>query len=312
MRYPRAVRWFALALVAGVLLIAPRAARAGDAGAVALLPLDADARLEIYGQPVASEVARALVAGGIDVVVVGPKMGVPERAQLIVDGKISAGKSDAVVLSLRIRDRESGTVLDTLTSTAAALTSIDQAAADLSSHALPAVRARLAARVAKPPTSPTGEAPAHAPPVPHASPAVLVAVSSSAGDALADQLRTQVAAATDAWLTARHVRPATATAPELGRAFAVQTVARTQANAGIALEVLGYHVEHGAVPLARARVRVRVAGAEGILFERVIVTDTIVGDHSAPAGRMEARVAREVLAILAPILARQIADGGTP
>ena len=30
--------------------------------AVALLPLDADRSLEIYGQPVASEIARALIA----------------------------------------------------------------------------------------------------------------------------------------------------------------------------------------------------------------------------------------------------------
>src|SRR5260221_13795303 len=71
---------------------------------LALLPLDADAKLEVYSQPVASEIARSLTQGGFDVVVVGPKMGVPESARLVIDGTIRLGKGDAITLVVRIRD----------------------------------------------------------------------------------------------------------------------------------------------------------------------------------------------------------------
>ncbi len=112
-------------------------------GQVALLPLDADQQLELYGQPIASEIARALAAGGVDVVVVGPKSSVPEKVKLIVDGKVSAGKGDAVMLSIRVRD-PNGNTLDTLSAAAAALTELDHAAADLAARVLPTVKGRLA------------------------------------------------------------------------------------------------------------------------------------------------------------------------
>src|SRR5262245_21447863 len=128
-----------LALLAVLFVTGP--ARADDA--VALLPLDADAKLEIYGQPVASELARALVAGGVDVVVVGPKMAVPERAKLIVDGQITATKQDAVVLSLRIRNPVDGTTLSTTQASAQGLQNIDKAAAELSAKLLPLVKTQI-------------------------------------------------------------------------------------------------------------------------------------------------------------------------
>src|SRR2546429_8005613 len=74
-------------------VLAPVIARAQDA--VALLPLDAEARLEILGQPVARKLSDALVAGGIDVVVVGPKMAGPDRARLIVGGPNAPGQGEA-------------------------------------------------------------------------------------------------------------------------------------------------------------------------------------------------------------------------
>src|SRR5690242_3933246 len=100
-------------LVILALLVALVSPAFADDDAVALLPLDADARLELYSQSVASEVARALVAGGVDVVVVGPKMAVPERARMIVDGTIT-GKGDSVTLTLRMRDARAGTVLGSI------------------------------------------------------------------------------------------------------------------------------------------------------------------------------------------------------
>src|SRR5512143_2429680 len=112
-------------VLALVLWLVPHTARA-DGDAVALLPLDADKSLELYGQPVASEIARALVAEHVDVVVVGPKMVVPERVRLIVDGTITGGKGgDAIHLSVRIRERATAATLAKLTADAPALTSID-------------------------------------------------------------------------------------------------------------------------------------------------------------------------------------------
>ena len=268
---------------------APRAASADDA--VALLPLDADARLEIYGQPVASEVARALVVGGIDVVVVGPKMAVPERARLIVDGKISAGKGDAVVLALRIRDRESGTVLDTISSDAAQLTSIDQAAAELSARALPQVRARLvaihAAKLAVPPDHVD-----HGPARPSlvAPKSFGFAVTALGGGSA--ELQPALALATAEWVRARHRQP--------HPAATFIAVAKPAAPAELSLEIASYVVEPGAVPLARARVHAVLRDGTGVLFDRVIVTDTVVGDKGQAPTRLAERVAAEVLAVFSP------------
>jgi hypothetical protein len=309
------MKWLLLVAVAGALALAHGVARADDGAAVALLPLDADSKLELYGQPVASEVARALVAGGIDVVVVGPKMAVPERARLIVDGKISAGKGDAVVLALRIRDRDTGSVLDSVSSTAAALTSIDQAAADVSARVLPAVRARLAAHATRVAASATALAPAQpaqpaqprgpAPPIP-----MLVALG--AGTTAGEPLRLALTEATDAWLRVRHREPRATPLPSLAQPFAVSTLGKQHVAAALAIEVLAYTVEPGVIPLARARVHVRIADAEHDLFDRVIATDTIVGDRDQAPARLAERVATEVLAILTPNAARALPGLAAP
>jgi len=303
------VKWLVAVIVAAAALAAPRAARADDA--VALLTLDADARLEIYGQPVASEVARALVAGGIDVVVVGPKMGVPARARLIVDGKIIGSKADTVVLSLRIRDRDSGTVLDNLTTDATALTSIDQAEADLSARVLPIVRARLAAiRAAKAAAAEPIHAPA--PPSPHASAPTPLLVAVTASTPTGEPLRGPLGEATDAWLRARHREPRAVAPAGLAAGKAAATIDQQRATAGLALEILDYTIEPGKVPLARARVRVRLADATHVVFDRVVITDTIVGDRDQPLAQLAGRVAREVLAILAPNAAREMPELHAP
>ena len=49
--------------------------------------------------------------------------------------------------------------------------------------------------------------------------------------------------------------------------------------------------------MARARVRLRIADATQVTFERVIRTDTIVGDRDITEQQLAARTAREVLAI---------------
>ena len=86
----QAVRWLPLivALVPASALAQPGGSEAASQS-VALLPLDAGKSLELYGQPVASELARALASGNIDVQIVGPKMAVPAAARLIVDGTVN-------------------------------------------------------------------------------------------------------------------------------------------------------------------------------------------------------------------------------
>src|SRR6185503_21267327 len=84
------------------------------ADTIAMLPLDGEKRLELLGQPVAAEIARALKAAGLDVVVVGASMEVPDRANLIVDGTIKAVKRKQIEVTIRIRDPRDGTVLELL------------------------------------------------------------------------------------------------------------------------------------------------------------------------------------------------------
>src|SRR5512139_1446129 len=125
-------------------LVSPLGSLAG-ADTIAMLPLDGEKRLEIYGQPVAAEIARALKAAGLDVVVVGARMDVPDRVQLIVDGTIKSAKNKQIELSIRIRDPRDGTTLETLPAPATKLGDLDKAAADLASRVVPSVKAQLEA-----------------------------------------------------------------------------------------------------------------------------------------------------------------------
>jgi hypothetical protein len=267
---------------------APVHAEPANAGAVALLPLDADARLELYGQPVASELAHALIAGGIDVVVIGPRMEVPPRARLIVDGTITRGSGDAVALSVRVRDRTSGAVLDKLEASAPSLTQIDRAAAELSARVLPSVKTQLATldRVAR--TPPASEPrPAATTTETHPAqllPGVVVAVGTGVFE---DALRRELERAGE--------RRAIYGTPALGAAVA------------FALDSISYVVEDGTVPFARAHVHVKVEGRTVTKpFDRVVVTDTVVGDKHLAPEQLAARTARAVLDILQPHLRRAI------
>jgi hypothetical protein len=292
-----------VAVVLG-LLACILASTIAHADTVALLPLDADKRLEIYGQPVAAEVGRALKASGVDVVVVSAKMAVPERAQLIVDGSIKAGKGDAITLTMRIRDPRDGTTLETLPASAATLTTIDKAAADLSAKVVPAVRSHLAA-LAKPAVATTTSTeprspvtPSTKPPAAPALPGVLVAAMSvRTGHPILELLASAASHELPGW-TRMHRHDASLTdAANLARMTAPRSVGEAHAVLGIALEILDFSVEPGVVPLARARVRLRIANGTQVMFERVIRTDTIVGDKNISETELAARTAREVLAI---------------
>lgn len=250
---------------------------------VALLPLDAGKSLELYGQPVASELARALASGSIDVQVVGPRMAVPAAARLIVDGTIKPGTGEAILLSIRVRNPADGTVLDTLSATASSLSNIDKAAADLAARVVPVIRARLAVLDQKPagPIDPKPPEPRTPPTPPTSSDTPIVLSMSILG---AEPLRAPLAATMQA------------------RADTTRHVVRDGAATQIILEVRTYEVVAGPIPMARARVRLAI-GAE---FDRVLFTDTVVGDKGMAPDALAARVAQEVLVIARPHLKRVV------
>jgi len=284
----------------------PIAAKAATepARSVALLPLDADAKLELFGQPVATEVARALVEGGLDVVVVGPKMAVPGKARIVVDGTIKTGKGSAIELSVRIRDVRDGSVLDTIP-VEASMTTMDRGAEELSAKVFPSVKTHLAALIAKDDQElhPTHvDEPKHA--EPPASRATLLAAirTSQTGDA--QLLRTALETAVAPWAAHRHHALRVLDVHQLDGG--AKTVVSERADVAIELDVLALFIEGGAVPLARARVRLKIVDAQAVVFDRVIVTDTIVGEKGLDRAKLAERAAREVLSIADPQLRRRI------
>ncbi|MBA3460120.1 MAG: hypothetical protein H0T46_09185 [Deltaproteobacteria bacterium] len=276
-----AIRICVISLVLAALW-APARAESGDA--VALLPLDADARLTIYGQPVASEIARALVQGGVEVVVVGPKMAVPDRAKLIVDGTISASKADVVTLTLRLRNRIDGTTVGPkIEATAQGLPNIDKAASELSAKILPIVKAQLAAlNTPVLPEKPPVHVAVVAPDALQAMTLELTAPSS------AEPLRAALADAVTPWVARNNYE------------------VKTGGKLALTLEVKRYSVTNGKIPYATARVKVKVVDGGTKLFDRVVVTNSVLGDKDIALDALAKRTAREVLDILRPHLRRVI------
>ena len=278
--------------------------------AVALLPLDAEARLEIYGQAVASELSVALVAAKIEVVVVGSKMAVPARARLVVDGTI-ASKGSAVILSVRIRNPVDGKILDTESATAPNLENIDRAAAELSARVLPAVRKQLAA-LAAPLDTRVPDPNAHqrvVVPQPVAA-EILIAVVGGP-DSMTEPLRLALAEQVIGWCKQHHREPRTVDVATLEANGPSHRKSASSPDLAIRFEVVGYTSEPAggtaAVSLARARVGVRIETTRAVELDRVVVTDSIVGDRQMPPAALAARVAVEVLAILQPHLHRLVA-----
>jgi hypothetical protein len=296
----RIVCMIACVLVAGL----PGRAWAEPANeAVALLPLDADRGLEIYGQPVASEIARALSAGNVQVVVVGPKMAVPEHARLIIDGTIARDKGTSVTITLRIRNAVEGVTVKTVASSAPGLARIDRAAAELSAEVLPIVRGQLEA-LRQPPQDHGRvvevRAPSRAPDRP-----VLLAI----GDSRArpdPALTTALEAAATGLTRAQHRQVQKLDPAKLDARLAAKTVATSGSDLAIGFWVLGYTHEPGPPPMARARIRVQVTDARSVVFDRIVVTDTVVGENGIAPDALAARVAREVLVILRPHLRRSV------
>ena len=267
---------------------------------VALLPLDSSAKLEVYGQVVASEIARALTAGNIDVVVVLPKMKMPEKVKLVVDGKMTAGKGGAIELLIRVREPSSPTYLKEFPATATNLEALEKTTKELSNQTLPFIREKLDALNKPKHVDPVVTPPVVRPVTVVSVPGILVGIGtrSPGGEAL----RAALADGVPGWI-AQHKRAPTVITPDM---LDAKTAAKTVAGSGkgdraIAFEVLSYKawLDDG-VPLGKARVRVRIADAGQVLFERVVFTDTVVGDKGLPEDRFAARIAREVMSIVQP------------
>lgn len=279
---------------------------------VALLPLDADKGLEIYGQPVASEVARAIRGAKLEIEVIGAKMAVPDSAKLIVDGTIrtSAKNKKSIVLTLRVRNPVDGEVRATVSSTAASIANIDTAAADVSAQLMTALDKELAALHAAKPTpdtnprvDPVGD-PGPATPAPALRPMLAVV---SMTDIAADPLRAALTSQLDAQLRRVFRTPQLVDPAKMTRSLATRTVKDSGLDLGMILEISSYALEiEDNVPIARAHVRVRVTDAVGIVFDRVIVTDSIVGEKLMALPQLAERVAREVFDIARPHLKRQV------
>lgn len=138
-----------------ILLAVARPARADRPAApatIAVIPLQAERRLALYGAPVASELAGALTRAGFEVVLVSDVAVVPTRAWLVVDGRlITAGK--AVAIELRIRDPERAIDVTRLAARAATVATIDAATRDLAADltaAITAARPRAPAAPSEP------------------------------------------------------------------------------------------------------------------------------------------------------------------
>ena len=270
------------------------------ANTVALLPLDAESRLEIYGKPVASELARALGAAGVTVTVVGASL--PDDIRLIVDGSIKA-RGNAVVLAIRVRTIDGEQIGNRIEATAANIGAIDRAAAELATRVVPIIQAELAKPIGSPLT-PRRTDPKPIPNTLAPSPLLVAIGISSEATAIVEPLRIALGESVATWVRSNRKEPRAIELSTLHPALATRTVAMAKVDRAIAFEVIDYWIDAGIVPLARARVRVRIADANGIAFDRVVVTDTVVGDKGISAPLLADRVAREVLAILKPHMRR--------
>lgn len=129
--------WLALllALIAGVagVAIQARPAHADERPLVAILPLSASTpRMRIYGAPVADALAKHLGAPG-EVRIEAPSLdeALPERVDLVVDGRIVEAGASAVRLEARVRDPERGLTVAEVATGARPLAEIDRLAEEL-------------------------------------------------------------------------------------------------------------------------------------------------------------------------------------
>lgn len=142
--------WLLLALIASLAGIAGpiRLARADERPVVAILPLSASTpRMRIYGAPVADALAKHLGTPG-EVRVEAPSLdeALPERVDLVVDGRIVEAGASAVRLEARVRDPERGLTVAEVATGARPLAQIDRLAEELARALDEPLRAAMSAK----------------------------------------------------------------------------------------------------------------------------------------------------------------------
>lgn len=282
-----------------------------EGGKLALLPLDTPDKLAIYGQPVAAEVARALQADGLDVVVVGAQMAVPRDTTLMVEGSLLVHRKK-VVVELRLRPMDSRKPIVTVTSSEATLATLEGAAGEVSRMLLPRLREELAKRTAGLPAGPTvtvAPPPKEGGPIDlstghvaeTALPTAMIAVTTAGVPPAARSYFGERLMAAASALTAARWKPRPTEISQINGPMLLAMAATEPGSLGVAFDVreLGAVEERG-VHFGAVRARVLIALGGKIVFDREITTDTVVGARKGDLGALLDLLARELTAILRP------------
>lgn len=293
--YHRAgVRALLAVLVATLAVLVPAAARA-EPTTVAFLPLDADRRLTLYSNAVATALAAEVRTAGFPVAVVSDVAAVPRGAWLVVDGRLVA-RGRGAAIELRVRDPEAGRDVIRLAEAAPTLADLDVATRTLAAALARTLAAERAART-PPPTTPDAPPPAPpTPPPPDPRPLATVTVR-------ARTLRDRAGPPIDAAALTRRA---------LGRL--VDRLGYRLAGDGegaaltITADILGLTADfQGTVPIGRGRLRVTVADARGPLFDRVVRTDTVVGSRGDRIDTLVRLVAAQAVDVALPRVRERLA-----
>ncbi|MBP8811635.1 MAG: hypothetical protein KBG48_13415 [Kofleriaceae bacterium] len=287
-------------LVATLAVLVPAAARA-EPTTVAFLPLDADRRLTLYSNAVATALAAEVRTAGFPVAVVSDVAAVPRGAWLVVDGRLVA-RGRGAAIELRVRDPEAGRDVIRLAEAAPTLADLDVATRTLAAALARTLAAERAARTPPPPTPPTPpppDAPPPAPPTPPPpDPRPLATVT-----VRARTLRDRAGPPIDAAALTRRA---------LGRL--VDRLGYRLAGDGegaaltITADILGLTADfQGTVPIGRGRLRVTVADARGPLFDRVVRTDTVVGSRGDRIDTLVRLVAAQAVDVALPRVRERLA-----
>jgi hypothetical protein len=278
---------------------------------IAVIPLQAERRLALYGAPVASELSASLRHAGFEVVLLSDGTEVPTRAWLVVDGRIlNTGK--AITIELRVRDPEHAVDVARLAAHAVTVNEIDGAtkalAADLTrvieaaqasrDHALTTPTPTLTPTTTLPPTTtltPTTTAtPTPPPPIDPRPRAVIIVHGKPLHRPSGEELA---------------IVPLTT--PAMNR-LASRLGYRTDSigargltiTADLSWVAAGYE---GEVPIGRGRVHVTVTRETAIVFDRVVRTDTVVGSRGDRVDTLVRLIAEQVADIVAPRIRERLA-----
>lgn len=330
---PAAVLVAAIVAVHALLGVAP--ACADEQPVVAVLPLSAPSpRMGIYGAPVASAVARHVRAQGrfrVEALALDDVL--PQRVDLVIDGRIVKASGSAVRLEARVRDPGRGVTAAVVVTGARPLGEIDRLAEELAGAlaepldaAMREARRRSApggsdagvAAAAVRPTAP-GQADRPAPGAGQPGPAVPASAGSDAkapvmvifgavgevagGAVPVAEVATQASHDLARRLGFRSVPAAGSGVPT--REATRAALARAGAAYGLILDVRDIRFSWSGVLLGRGQVRAIMFDARGYrVYDSARSTDTVVGsrgDHHAAVVRF---VMEQATDIFAPELAR--------